>query len=246
MQNVDFDDVERKALARRDEAGLHAEDVVPDIVEVIERLGIPVAISPFGSEGPDGLYVQEGDDRLIVLNSGKYLPRFRFTGAHELGHATYEDHPHLDVDIHAGISHAEKRANAFAASFLLPRRALNLRCPTRSHIDPNFALNLAAEFGVSYPALIYRLHNVGLISGATRNGLLEAPAAVAMEKLRGHPGNEVRLPAEFVRRAQKAYEGYEITFLRFSELLRRDTEDLAAALQGSGILHVEDVSPRPS
>jgi len=245
MQSIDFDEVERRALARRDEAGLHAEDVVPDIVEVIERLRIPVAISPFGPDGPDGLYVQEGDDRLIVLNSGKYLPRFRFTAAHELGHATYEDHPHLDVDIHAGTSHAEKRANAFAASFLLPRRALKLRFPNRTHIDPNFALNLAAEFGVSYPALIYRLHNVGLISGTARNVLLEAPAALAMEKLRGRPGNEVRLPAEFVRRAQTAYDQYEITFQRFSELLRRDKDDLAAAVRDSGILHPEDL-PRAS
>ncbi len=245
MQSIDFDDVERRALARRDEAGLHAEDVVPDIVEVIERLGIAVAVSPFGPDGPDGLYVQEGDDRLIVLNSGKYLPRFRFTAAHELGHATYEDRPHLDVDIHAGTSRAEKRANAFAASFLVPKRALKVRCPNRTPIDPDFVLSLAGEFGVSYPALIYRLHNAGLIAASTRNRLLEASSAIATEKLRGRPGSEVRLPDEFVRRAQTAYEQYEITFQRFSELLRRDREDLAATLQGSGILHLEDISPRP-
>jgi Zn-dependent peptidase ImmA (M78 family) len=242
MQNIDFDDVERSALARRDQAGLHAEDVVPDIVEIIERLGIPVASSPFGPDGPDGIYIRDGDDRLIVLNSGKYLPRFRFTAAHELGHATYEDRPHLDVDIHAGTSPTEKRANAFAASFLLPTRALKVRCPSRTLIDSDFVLSLAREFGVSYPALVYRLHNVGLITASARSRLLEASSAFVTEKLRGRPGNEVRLPGEFVRHAQSAYERYAITFQRFSELLRRDKDELSAALHGSGILHPEDVS----
>jgi Zn-dependent peptidase ImmA (M78 family) len=240
MTALDFGEVEHRALACRAEAGLHAEDPVPDIVEVVERIGIPVAVWPFGADGPDGLYVSDGIDRLIVLNSGKYLPRFRFTAAHELGHATYQDGPRLDVDILAGTSREEKRGNAFAGNFLVPGRALRARCQNPTTIDPEDVLVLASEFGVSYPTLVYRLHNTGLIGASNRDRLLDASSAVVMEKLRGQPGNEVRLPADFAKNARIAYEKYDISFQRFSELLRRDKVELAASLAGSGFLHVED------
>src|SRR6266566_1125669 len=101
MPSLQFDQIHVDASRCRSNAGVHPEDVVPDVVAVIERLGIPVAVWPLGETGPDGLYARGQRSRLILLNGSKYLPRFRYTAAHELGHANYEDRPHLDVDIEA-------------------------------------------------------------------------------------------------------------------------------------------------
>ena len=241
MPGLDFAEIEHRALDRRRDVGLHEEDAVPDIVDVLERLGLPVAVWPLGPDGPDGIFLRDGDHALIVLNSGVYLPRFRFTAAHELGHATYTDAPHLDLDATQASSFEEKRANAFAANFLVPTRALRVRCPGKtSEIDADLVLRLATEFGVSYPMLVYRLHNSGCITAQGRERLIGSSAALVRELLRGRPGNEVRLPAEFVTLASESYRRHEISFQRLSELLRRDANELAASLAGSGILHVGD------
>jgi Zn-dependent peptidase ImmA (M78 family) len=236
LESLDAD-----ALRLRSDAGLHPEDVVPDIVTVIEQLGVPVAVLPFGRSGPDGLYVRGRSARLILLNGSKYLPRLRYTAAHELGHAHYDDEPHLDQDIEASKTFEERRADAFAARFLMSRPALWARRSRYGDIGANEALALASEFGVSYRALVYRMNNVNLIAAKRREALLrERPILLTEELQTLRPASGRRLPTDYIQRAIAAYERYDIALSRVAELLEEDPDTLRPRLKAAGILHEED------
>src|ERR1700674_5253590 len=119
-----FPELEQKAEEVRGRVALHPQDPVPEIVGVLEQLGLRVIVRPLGKDGPQGIYARRADFAAVLLNGSDYLPRFRFSGAHELGHHVL-DHfeAHIDVDF-SETTGKEKEANAFAASFLMPRRAL--------------------------------------------------------------------------------------------------------------------------
>ena len=104
---------------------------------------------------------------LIVLNSTEPAVRRRFTLAHEFKHIL--DHPVAARSYpHNGWlsreERAERVADYFAASFLMPRRLVKRRFFQGLHDTGE----LAAEFGVSPQAMRYRLDQLGLIGPVPR------------------------------------------------------------------------------
>src|ERR1700674_1675680 len=99
MGSANFEDLEDAAQAARERAGLSPIDPIPEIVGVLEQLGLLVLVRPLGPAGPQGIYVRRSRFAAVLLNGSDYLPRFRFSGAHELGHHVL-DHfeAHIDVD----------------------------------------------------------------------------------------------------------------------------------------------------
>lgn len=241
---MDRDAVERRAQQVRADLQLGPLEPVPEIVGVLEQAGLLVLVRPLGAEGPQGIYVRRPRFAAVLLNGSDYLPRFRFTGAHELGHHVLEHYEaHIDQDL-AGAGSQEREANAFAASFLMPRRALHERVDGPSSLGPLDVLALANELVVSYDSLVNRLHNVGLLRGARHRDELKAARTVVLtDQLRERrPAQRWRDPADYVRRALEAYERYDVSLDRLAELVGRDRDALASILARQDFLHPEDAA----
>src|SRR5439155_18403111 len=161
------DEAEGRAVALRDELGLGSE-AIGDVFELLNDIGLDVLRWPMGNEGLDGCYIQDGKLALIAVNSDKRLVRQRFTACHELGHHLIDRVSHLDYDIWDSASVPERRANAFAAHFLLPRAGLSRwrrkhsqSCTRPSKPVAADVVHLARHFGTSYRATLYHLRDLG-------------------------------------------------------------------------------------
>jgi Zn-dependent peptidase ImmA (M78 family)/transcriptional regulator with XRE-family HTH domain len=161
---------------------------VATLVELIEEtMGVNVAITVL-PEGLDGISYQDRSFRMIVLAGSRNYSRQRFTLAHEVGHILWGDANERVLaetmwtrDI-PDASHQEARANAFAASFLMPEAEV------RDQIADSMAADkfdeLSWHFQVSPSSLAWRLFNLGLISADERSRLLNRTARGVAESLR--------------------------------------------------------------
>jgi Zn-dependent peptidase ImmA (M78 family) len=104
--------------------------------------------------------------------------RQNFTTAHELGHMLLHDQEQLHVDrgfrvvrlrdgnSSEGTDQAEREANLFAATLLMPEEFLDRDLAGTEFfdlLDDQNLVDLAREYGVSPQALINRLKNLGCI-----------------------------------------------------------------------------------
>ncbi|HEY5435889.1 MAG TPA: ImmA/IrrE family metallo-endopeptidase, partial [Candidatus Limnocylindrales bacterium] len=85
---VDFAEVDRRSVQVRERLHLGLAPIA-DVTAVLAEAGIVVFVRPLGEHGPMGAYVRRPDFAAVLLNSDVYLPRLRFTAAHELGHHEY-------------------------------------------------------------------------------------------------------------------------------------------------------------
>jgi Zn-dependent peptidase ImmA (M78 family) len=243
MNAVDFAEVDRRALQVRERLHLGLAPIA-DVTAVLADAGIVVFVRPLGDRGPMGAYVRRPEFAAVLLNSDTYLPRLRFTAAHELGHHEYGSAGVLDQTVGVfSTDPEEQRANVFAAAFLMPRDALSRHVAADQDVSPDAVLELSSELGVSYESLVFRLHNVGLLSGgaAKRDALQAARPMVLTEQLRRRKiERRTVLPPDYVVRALRAYDLYEISLDRLAELLYTDEAQLRADLSDSQLLHPED------
>jgi Zn-dependent peptidase ImmA (M78 family) len=241
-------EVEGRAADLRAELRL-GDEPVPDILNILEQIGLAVFVQPLGQDGPDGAYLPRERIKVVLLNGDRYLARLRFTAAHELGHHIFADGARLDERLFppsSAVDLAEQRANGFAAAFLMPESGIAARLGLlQGQITPDQVLRLATEFEVSYEALVNRLQNLRRISSADRARLLAERAAVLTSEFRERrlPTYE-RLPGDYVRRALQAYEDAKISFDRLADLLRAESHDerleLARMLHEQEFLDPED------
>lgn len=126
-----------------------------------------------------GFIYRNGDETIIGVNTGQAQVRQNFTVAHELGHFLLHDNDgqlHVDHSFRAvrlrgavaelGIDENEKEANLFAAELLMPKEFLekDIEELVESGLDlydEEMAPKLAAHYGVSTQALMYRLQYLG-------------------------------------------------------------------------------------
>ena len=94
---------------------------VGNIASLIGGLGIWVAACSLPDD-MSGLFLNDKNDGLaILINSGHAPVRRRFSYAHEYGHALFDRSEAVRLTQQSNASElVEKRANAFAASFLMP------------------------------------------------------------------------------------------------------------------------------
>ena len=124
-----------------------------------------------------GFLYRDNDQSVIGVNTHHAPVRQNFTTAHELGHLLLHDQEQFHID-HAfrvrlrddvssqGTDDAEREANLFAASLLMPRRFLEQDLEGEDYVnllDDDFLSDLARKYGVSTQALVNRLKNVGYI-----------------------------------------------------------------------------------
>lgn len=174
-----------------------------DIVEVLSSQGIWAAGLDLPNE-MSGLFLhQPSFGMAIVVNARHARSRQRFSYAHEYAHALFDQkNPCIVSDAHNVKDSIEKRANAFAAAFLLPRegvleaiRKLGKGRPSRElatvydvasedvieaerrqpikKLTPQNVARIAHHFEVSYQATVYRLQSLKQISMQEREELLQ-------------------------------------------------------------------------
>ncbi len=101
---------------------------------------------------------------IIVLNSSKNYVRARFDLAHELGHILL--HPwseNIEELSKQEFKDRESQANKFAGAFLLPKESFGndvSHYPTKL----DFYIHLKSKWNVSIQAMIYRAHQLDIIS----------------------------------------------------------------------------------
>ena len=124
-----------------------------------------------------GFLYRDKAQAVIGVNTHHAPVRQNFTTAHELGHLLLHDQEQLHVDhgfrvrlrddvSSQGTDEAEREANLFAASLLMPKEFIEADLASEDYfdlLDEGFLQNLARKYGVSAQALVNRLKNLGYI-----------------------------------------------------------------------------------
>ena len=118
-----------------------------------------------------GMCIKGSDGRsTIALNSSMTLGRQRFSLAHEFYHLFYDDNMKAICVKSIGTgSDDEKKADAFAAFFLMPRAALadkveSLLEKHEGKLSIQDIIRIEQHFGVSHQTAVYQLNHCGYIS----------------------------------------------------------------------------------
>jgi Zn-dependent peptidase ImmA (M78 family)/transcriptional regulator with XRE-family HTH domain len=229
---------EQLAAAVRDHVG-DVDDDLPaepdDFATWLEdRLGLEVCIAPL-SPGLDGLALTSGRLRLVLISSGISATRQRFTLAHEVCHLVAGDAQDLtvDEDVFGRRTDEERRANAFAAAFLMPAALLRATAGGRQ-INEDLIIELLGRFRVSLDALAFRLHNVGLVNASGRDRV----RAMSSARIALRPGraddlqarDERRAPSRLLSRAVEAFAVGDLGIRPLAALLDTDADTLLSEL----------------
>jgi Zn-dependent peptidase ImmA (M78 family) len=155
----------KRARQLRSTLGLSAESPIMCILSAVESdVGLPVIIAEL-PEGIAGCCWRDGDRVVLWVNGTHAAVRQRFTLAHELGHVRCGHDATVPVETIETLAgrttdSREVQANSFAAELLAPADGV------RSMIDREPTLDdvvlIAARYGISTIAALYRLNSLGL------------------------------------------------------------------------------------
>ena len=147
---------ERAARMLREYWGL-GERPIKNMVHLLEAKGVRVFSLAENTKSVDAFSCWRGEEPYIFLNTMKSAERRRFDAGHELGH--------LVLHKHGGTirsREAEREADRFAASFLMPHSDVISQVPYVRSLDQ--LVRFKKRWRVSVAALAYRLHELDIIS----------------------------------------------------------------------------------
>jgi Zn-dependent peptidase ImmA (M78 family)/transcriptional regulator with XRE-family HTH domain len=126
---------------------------ISSVTAAIENAGGIVLKCNFGTNKIDAAHIWvAGLPPLFFMNGGMPADRYRFTLAHELGHAVMHRAPTGDI---------EAEADRFAAEFLMPAKEIR---PHLAGLNIQRAASLKPHWKVSMAALVRRGRDVGAIT----------------------------------------------------------------------------------
>lgn len=169
---------EKLAQLAREVLGVGDTAPISNLEDLIKQnIGVFVSYV-FWPDEYAGATISEGNLRSIAINNrgmNRWINTFRFTLAHELGHILFDQDAYLnDLKVDDHTRHyaerrikdlPEMRANSFAAEFLLPKKAIALVLSEEGHRSDSLKFSmerLQTEYGVSLPAVRYRLKSFGI------------------------------------------------------------------------------------
>src|ERR1044072_29511 len=226
------------------------DDPMPNNFEslVEDFSGLSIALEPL-SEQVAGLYACVNETAFALVDSSVPFGRQRFTVAHELCHFLLRDTDRLIVDERLSRkTNAERRANAFAAHFLMPRKSMERYLRNREPGE-EVVVELVYTFGVSLQALLWQLLNLKLLPRSRMRRMQEAGLKSLSirygygdiwQRLDAERG--VRRPPRHLReQATSAYDQGVIGIEPLADLLgRNDPDGLRRELEDQGIGARED------
>lgn len=244
----------QQAQAARARLGLALDSPVPDLLRAVEDNG-ELAVSVI--ELPDGIsgaYARREGQGFAFLNLREAAVRQRFTLAHELGHHEFKDGGVIDASADVfgtPTTVRERRANAFAAEFLVPLAAVQRWAQAHADVDVSLVtvVGLASWFRISALVAVYRLSAARLVSAkavrefeqaihdgehsrlARRHQLLELPDELSLV----HDGGQPRMPRQLWVDAVIGYERGLLTPERIAQAVGRDTVEVEAELEALGV-----------
>jgi Zn-dependent peptidase ImmA (M78 family) len=171
MAGYDTNRGAKRARELREGLGLDAAAPIACLLEVVEDdLGIPVCIGDLAGE-IEGVCWRTGDGPMLWLRCGDFVPRTRFTLAHELGHVRCDHDGAFIVDTWETLdgvqrTNAEIQANAFAAELLAPKVGVLTFLDARPTLED--VVRMAAHFGMSTIAALYRCVTCGVVEDVSR------------------------------------------------------------------------------
>ena len=149
-----------------------------DIEEILERLGVTTLDRDLSDQSIRGVAIAGAQHRPgVLVNAGHRANQHpvgrRFTLAHELCHLLFDGDVGAPLAVASGPwapRDVERRANAFAAMFLMPhrlvRRAVSmLPGPVTSRND---VFTVANRLRTGFPATLWHLSNLGYVDPVTR------------------------------------------------------------------------------
>lgn len=213
---------------------------IKNIFTLFENLGIFVVRIPIKGNGLSGafFYDQKKKQAKILINSDRTLGHQYFTAAHEFCHFLLDKDKQLIIEDGNGQKPAyEKKADAFAASFLMPKEGMNyfIRSILKNQGKKLNDINLAKtrnEFCASWEATIIRLHNLGYIfdrsyqekkKETAKLNFLSMQLGFKTEKK--FKKEKIILPADYYRLAFNAYFNKKISLDRLANILRLSYEE---------------------
>jgi transcriptional regulator with XRE-family HTH domain len=215
-----------------------------------QSLGVDVAVENL-PRGLDGLSIACGSYRIALVSSAIPATRQRYTLAHEIAHLAAGDTEGvvIDEDLFGQSSEKERRANSFAAAFLMPESSLRKTLGTSGPTEALVA-EMLVGYKVSLDALAWRLFDVGLVDAAGRERVrqLSAPKLVL---LAGHAAEYQRqlqdhglrrFPTGLLQRALDAFNRGDVGVRVLSRLTKIPAELLAEQL--SPLPPVPDIDGR--
>lgn len=248
---------ENAALALRQRLSLGNDAV--DLEDIASRRRAVVFRHRFGANAPDGMYLFDGSDAVIVVNADKPAQRQRFTLAHELGHHELRRKrgPLQLVDVDAlstvgpqGVKDPDEiAANAFAAHLLLPRTALEQAIGDRRNraVTADDVVELVRRFRVSWEMACWRLFNEDFIRRAERKALLAMPRTATLARHgiddRHYDLKGPAVPPELALDAARLWAAWRITDERLAQILECSVGD-GLALMEAWDIHREDRAQR--
>ena len=133
------------------------EKPIGSMIRLLETQGVRVLSLSEDTASVDAFSFWRGSVPYVFLNTYKTAERSMLDAAHELGH--------LVLHAHGGVRssrEAEREANMFASSFLMPRDDVRSRMPRFIKIET--VLRAKRRWRVSAMAMTYRLHTLQLLS----------------------------------------------------------------------------------
>jgi len=154
-------DAETRAVAARSRLGVGPTEAIHNLLELIEAdAKIPVVVALLGDEGVAGAYMHRRGTPFILVNGSNHVVRMRFTLGHEVGHHILDHRQSWDkINYFFSKDPREVAANAFAAEFLLPRKAVEEWQARRGGkaVDLEAVAQLAHDYGISALAALFRV-----------------------------------------------------------------------------------------
>jgi Zn-dependent peptidase ImmA (M78 family) len=171
----------KRGREARDQLGLGQDGPLDDVLDVVEQRGGAHALVLKLPDDVAGAYLKRPGRPMLVVCGTEYVPRQRFTLAHEFGHFRMGHEAVIDKPevIFGGRSHDphEVQANAFAAEFLVPKKAMRAWLAARppgSKITLEHVVELACEYGVSAKMMRIRLATTECITDQALSRRLDA------------------------------------------------------------------------
>ena len=166
--------IEKKANQFREIHGLGSHDSIR-LKSLLFKLDVLTVFRPLGA-GFSGMaiktYHKDAVKRFILINSNKSLGHQHFTICHELYHLYIQDGFESMVCTTGTFDKKEKdefNADIFASNLLLPEHGIKSLIPDKElgkdRLNLSTVLKIEQYFACSRSALLYRLKNLGLISG---------------------------------------------------------------------------------